>query len=319
MINFESTQDVQATTQGFSYTAPVLTRSNYVSTVLGRTSDRLEARSVINVGMAIKNPGDLAEVARALVVRKQRTLTLNDYAEVDGVNGTLDFLAGSLSLVVNVKNPAKNVESPISIVEASVGNLGFIDKNIEPIGPGAVRQVVLNLESMDPLAVIIAGTVSGNVNVRLGNKIAHHQAISYSIGTDRSSAVTIYHDSLATKRNNNTGREGKADRMAKLQGMMEELVKGDIERNVLWKKGEEVSGTIVALIQKTYDDSKRAGRIDNEAQKAYDDLGKILARNAKSVRNGGGIRLAKPNKENFLKEISKFAKISTKLKDWDAK
>jgi hypothetical protein len=318
-INFESTQDVQATTQGFSYTAPVLTRSNFVSTVLGRTSDRLEARSVINVGMAIKNPGDLAEVARALVVRKQKTLSLNDYAEVDGVNGTLDFLAGSLSLVVNVKNPAKNVESPISIVEASVGNLGYIEKNVEPIGPGAVRQVVMNLESMDPLAVIIAGTVSGNVNIRLGNKIAHHQAISYSIGTDRSSAVTIYHDALATKRNNNTGREGKADRMAKLQGLMEELVKGDIERNVLWKKGEEVNGTIVALIQKTYDDSKRAGRIDNEAQKAYDELGKVLARNAKNVRNGGGIRLAKPNKENFLKEISKFAKISTKLKDWNAK
>lgn len=316
-INFESTADVQASTQGFNFTAPVLTRSNFVTSVLGRTSERLEARSAINIGMAIKNPGDLEEVARALVIRKQKTMTLNDYAEVDGVNGTLDFLAGSLSLVVNVKNPAKNVESPISIVEASIGNLGFVEKNVEPIGPGAVRQVVMNIESMDPLAVIIAGSVSGNVNVRLGNKIAHHQAISYTIGTDRSSAVTLYHDSLATKRNNNTGREGKADRMAKLDGMMEALVKADIERNVLWKKGEEVSDTIVALIQKTYDDSKRAGRIDDEAQKAYDDLGKVLARNVKDVRNGGGIRLAKPNKENFLKEIGKFAKISVRLKDWD--
>jgi hypothetical protein len=316
-INFESTADVQASTQGFSFTAPVLTRSNFVTNVLGRTSERLEARSAINVSMAIKNPGDLEEVARALVVRKQKNLTLNDYTEVDGVNGTLDFLAGSLSLVVNVKNPAKNVESPISIVEASIGNLGFIQKNVEPIGPGAVRQVVMNLENMDPLAVILAGTVSGNVNVRLGNKIAHHQAISYAIGTDRSNAVVLYHDSLATKRNNNTGREGKADRMAKLDGMLEELVKGDIERNVLWKKGEEVNGTIIALVQRTYDDSKRAGRIDNEAQKAYDDLGTVFARNVKNVRSGGGIRLAKPNKENYLKEIGKFAKISTKLKDWD--
>jgi hypothetical protein len=316
-INFESTADVQASLQGFSFTAPVLTRTNFVTTVLGRATDRLEARSTINVGMAIKNPGDIEEVARSLIARKQKTLTLNDYAEIEGVNGTLDFLAGSLSLVVNVKNPAKNVESPISIVEASIGDLGFIEKNVEPIGPGSIRQVVMNLESMDPLAVIIAGTVSGNVNVRLGNKIAHHQSISYAIGTNRSSAVTLYHDSLATKRNNNTGREGKADRMAKLQGMMEELVKGDIDRNVLWKKGEEVEGTIVALIQTTYDDSKRAGRIDDDAQKAYDNLGKILARNVKNVRNGGGIRFAKPNKENFLKEIGKFAKISTRLKDWD--
>lgn len=314
-INFESTPDVSAAIQGFSFTAPVLTRTNFVTSVLGRTTDRVQARSAINVGMAIKNPGDLEEVARSLIIRKQKTLTLNDYTEIDGVNGTLDFLAGSLSLVVNVKNPAKNVESPISIIEAST-SLGGNEKNVEPIGPGATRQVVINIENLDPLAVIIAGSVSGQVNARLGNKIAHHQPISYTIGTDRSNAVTLYHDSLATKRNNNTGREGKADRMAKLHGMLEVLVKGDIERNVLWKKGEEVSGTIIALIQKTYDDSKRAGRIDNEAQKAYDDLGNILARNTKDVRNGGGLRLPKKNRQNYLKEISKFAKISTRLKDW---
>jgi hypothetical protein len=315
LINFESTADVQAATTGFSFTAPVLTRSNFVTNVLGRTSERLAARSAINVGMAIKNPGDLAEVARALIVRKQKNITLNDYTEIEGVNGTLDFLAGNLSLVVNVKNPAKNVESPISIIEAST-TLGGNEKNVEPIGPGATRQVVINIDNIDPLAVIIAGSISGQVNARLGNKIAHHQAISYSIGTDRSNAVTLYHDSLATKRNNNTGRESKADRMAKLGGMLEVLVQADIERNVLWKKGEEVNGTIISLIQKTYDDSKRAGRIDNEAQKAYDDLGNILARNTKDVRNGGGIRLAKKNRENYLKEIGKFAMISTRLKDW---
>jgi succinate dehydrogenase/fumarate reductase flavoprotein subunit len=91
----------------------------------------------------------------------------------------------------------------------------------------------------------------------------------------------------------------------------------DIEKNVLWKKGEEVNGTIVAVVQRVYDESKRAGRINDEAQKIYDDLGNVMARNVKNVRNGGGIRLAKPNKENFLKEISKFAKISTRVKDWN--
>ena len=316
-IAFESTTDVQAATSAFSFTAPVLTRSNFVSSVLGRTSDRLEARSTLNVGMAIRNPGDLEEVARALIVRKQKTLTLNDYTEINGVNGSLDYLNGKLSLVVDVKNPAKNIESPISRIEASVGDFGFVEKNVEPIGPGSVRQVVLNLENMDPLALIISGSISGNVNARLGNKIAHHQAISYSIGANRKNALTAYQDALATKRTNNTGREGKNDRLAKLHGMLEELVKGDIERNVLWKKGEEVEGTIVALIQDSYDDSKRAGRIDNEAQKIYDDLGRVLARNTKDVRNGGGIRRKKVNQENYLKEIGKFAKISTKLKEWD--
>jgi len=315
-IAFESTGDVQASTNAFSFTAPVLTRSNFVSSVLGRTSDRLEARSTLNVGMAIRNPGDLEEVARALVVRKQKTITLNDYTEINGVNGSLDYLNGQLSLVVDVKNPAKNIESPISMVEVSIGNLGYIEKNVEPIGPGSVRQVVMNIESMDPLALIIAGSVSGNVNARIGNKIVHHQSVSYSIGTDRKTALAVYQDALATKRISNSGRESKNDRVAKLHGMLEELVKSDIERNVLWKKGEEVDGTIIAIIQSSYDDSKRAGRIDNEAQKIYDELGKVLARNTKDVRNGGGIRSRKTNQENYLKEIGKFAKISTKLKDW---
>jgi hypothetical protein len=315
-INFESTSDVQATVSGFSFVAPVLTRSNFVTTTLGRISEQREARSAVNVGMSIRNQGDLGDVARSLIVRKQKTISLNDYVEIDGVNGNLDFLAGSLSILVNVKNPAKNVESPISIVEASLGNLGFADKNIEPIAPGASRQAMVNLENMDPLALIISGTISGSVNVRLGNKIAHRQPISYALPLNRVDALTTYHDALATKKANNTGREGKADRLAKLQGMLEELVKADIEKNVLWKKGEEVQGTIVAVIQRIYDESKRAGRINDEAQKIYDDLGKVLARNAKDVRNGGGIRLVKPNRENFLKEISKFAKISTKVKDW---
>ena len=316
-MSFVPTSDIQSTVGDFSFVAPVLTRSNFVSSTLGRVTDMREARTTVNVGMVLRNPGDLADVARSLMVRKDKTINLNDYVEIDGVNGNLDFLSGSLSLLVNLKNPAKNVESPLSILEASIGNLGLSDKNIEPIGPGATRQAVVNVENMDPLELIILGTINGSVNVRLGNKIAHHQAISYAISMNRVDALTTYHDALATKKSMNTGRQGKADRLAKLQGMLEELVKADIEKNVLWKKGEEVNGTIVAVVQRVYDESKRAGRINDEAQKIYDDLGNVMARNVKDVRNGGGIRLAKPNKENFLKEISKFAKISTRVKDWN--
>lgn len=317
-IAFESTQDVQAAATPFQFVAPVLTRANLVTNTLGRTSDRLEARSAINIGMAIRNPGDLAEVARSLVVRKQKSISLNDYVEIDGVSGSLDFLAGSLSVVVNVKNPAKNIESPISVVEASFGNLGGGQKNVEPIAPGATRQVVIGLEAMDPLSVIITGTLNGSVSARLANKIAHRQAVSFSIPMDRSSALVKYMDAIATKRSTNFGRETQFDRLAKLYGMMEELVMVSIEENIRWEK--EVNTSIIAKIQETYNDTKRSNRMDAAAQKVYDDLGKILAGhvNDKNFRAGGGIRLSsKGNKEDYLKQIAKFAKISTKLKDWD--
>ncbi len=315
-IALAASSDIQASLSGFSFSAPALSRTDYVSTTLGRVSELKEARDSVNLSMIIRNPGDLAEVARSLNAQKQQSIVLNDYVEIDNVNGSFDFLSGSLSLLVNLKNPARNVESPISLVEASVGNLGGSARNVEPIGPGASRQAVLNIENMDPLAVIISGTVSGSVNVRIGNKIAHRQAISFSIPMNRTEALATYFDSLATKKITNSGREVRADRLAKLEGMLEELVKSDIERNVLWKRESDFNTTVIASILRNYDDSKRSGRIDAEAQKAYDDLGRVLARNMKEVRNGGGLRFRKPNRRNFLKDIAKFANISVKVKDW---
>jgi hypothetical protein len=316
-INFETTQDVIATSQaGFSFTAPVLSRSNYVTNTLGRVTDNRQARERINLGMVIKNPGDLAEVAKSLVVRKESNILLNDYTEINKVSGNLDIIQGRLSLLVDVINPAQGVSSPISDLEVSLGNMGQVTRSVEPIAPGATRQVVLNVEDIDPLALIITGSVSGNVNARIAGKVAHRQAVSYNINIDRSTAVVQYLDALAVNRTSNTGREGKADRIAKLQGMIEQMVLGSIEANVSWNR--EVGGTILATVQNVYNESKRAGRINDEAQAIYDNLGKILAVRIKdrNFRGGGFLRSEKKNKEAYLKEIAKFAKISTRVKDY---
>jgi hypothetical protein len=315
-MNFENSQDVIASRQGFNFTAPVLSRSNYVTETLGKINEMNQARETISLQMGIRNPGDIAEVAKSLVVRKQRNLFLNDYVEIDQVNGNLDFLSGSLSLMVNLKNPARGVDSPVSVVEVSFGKLGLSEKNIEPIAPGETRQVLVNIDSLDPLSVILAGQIEGMVQVRLGGKAIHRQAVSLNLEMNRIDALVTYFDSLVTKRNLSTGKESMADRLAKLQGMLEEFLKDDLENNVRWKKGDQVSRTIIGLIQRTYDVSKRSGRINESAQKGYDELGKVLARNLKEVRNGGGLRFKSTNQKYFLKEISKFAEISTKRRDW---
>jgi hypothetical protein len=275
-----------------------------------------EARETISIQMGIRNPGDVSEVAKSLVARKQRNILLNDYVEIDRVNGNLDFLSGSLSLVVNLKNPARGVESPVSVVEVSFGKLGLSEKNVEPIGAGENRQVVVNIDSLDPLTVILAGQVEGLVQVRLAGKVVHRQSITLNLEMNRMDALVTYFDSLVTKRTLSTGNESLADRLAKLQGMFEEFLKDDIENNIRWKKGDQVAKTIIGLIQRTYDLSKRSGRLNESAQKGYDELGKVLARNLKEVRNGGGLRFKSTNQKYFLKEISKFAQISTKRRDW---
>jgi uncharacterized protein YaaQ len=71
------------------------------------------------------------------------------------------------------------------------------------------------------------------------------------------------------------------------------------------------------MIQKAYDESKRAGRLNADAQKMYDNLANVLARNTRLVKSGGFLRSKKANQENFLSQVAKFSKISTKVKDWD--
>lgn len=315
-ISFESSTDLASNNQGFSFTAPVLDRANYVSNVLGRVTENREARSVISLGMAIKNPGDLAEVARPLVVKKGQNITLNEYAEIESVKGSLNFLQGTLETLVDVKNPA-SVDSPmVSVVELNMGQNGIADRNVEPIGARSIRSVSLTINQMDPLAIIIAGGVSGSANVKLGSKSVHRQAVSYNVPVDRRLALSMYFDALATKKSLNTGRESKEDRMAKLMGMLEQFAMDSIEANVKWKK--EMADTIIADLQSVYKESKNANRIDKEAQAIYDQLGKLLAMHVKdrNFRGGGFLGSEKKNKEEYLKAISVFAKVSTRVKDY---
>lgn len=315
-IAFESSADVSASNTGFSFTAPVLDRANYVTNVLGKISDNKEARTIIGLGMAIKNPGDLAEVARPLVVRKGVNITLNEYAEIEAVKGDLNYLTGRLDLLVDVKNPA-SVDSPmVSVLEVNLGQLGLADKNVEPIGARSVRPVAVSLENMDPLTLIIAGGVSGSTNIRLGTKSVHRAAVNFSIGDDRRLALAKYIDALATKKSLNTGRESKEDRVAKLIGMLEQFAMESIEANIKWKK--EMGETVIADLQKVYNESKNANRIDKDAQALYDQLGKVLAGHVKdrNFRAGGFLGSEKKNKEAYLGAIAVFAKISTRLKDY---
>ena len=314
-MSFVNSSDVMASGRNFMFTAPSLERSDYVTPVLGQINGLAEARQTIRLGMVVSNPGDLAEVARSLVVRKDKTLMLNDYAEIDDVKGTLDFIQGKLDLIVNVKN-ASSVDSQfISTIEVDLGTAGSDAKELEPIGARSVRPVALQINRIDPLALIINGEVSGLASARLGNKTTHRTNFSFKVNVDKKMALVTYLDALATKRTSNTGHEQFNDRVAKLFGMVESFVRDSISSNVLWKR--DVGNTIIADIKEIYQESKRAGRMDKSAQEVYNQLGTLLAKhiNDSDFRNGGGLRFKRANKKAYLAAIAEFAQISKKLRD----
>ncbi len=316
-LTLDNSIDVITNRGGFSFTAPILARTNYTTNVIGQISNDKFARETIQVAMGIRNPGDLEEVAKPLIVRKGKTITLNDYAEIDNVKSELDYLAGELNILVDLKNPA-SIESPtIAIVEAKISGDGTVEKNVEPIAAKSSRSVSLNVTNMDPLAIIINRRIDGVVNAKIMNKTVHRTTFSRDLNVDGKTALSAYFDALAVKKTSNTGKESRADRVAKLEGMLESYLKDDIAENTLWKNEAEMGRTIVRSIQKAYDESKRAGRLNADAQKIYDSLAQVLARNTKFLKAGGFLRSKKANQENFLEQIAKISKISVKVKDWD--
>lgn len=305
-ISMDNTNDVLATPNGFSFVAPVLQQVTLESSILGTVSNKLEARTAVNLGLAIRNPGDLNEVAKSLVVRKDKPIMLNDYAEIDSVKPELNYISGDLNVLVTVKNPSPDTQSPIAEVEVLV-NGQSVSKAIEPLSANSLRPVLVQSQKLDPLALIINGGLSGSVFSKIAGKIVHRSTYTTSIGVDRNTALVQYFDALATKKTTNTASESKADRLAKLNGMFEATVRDQIkEINVRWEK--ETSKTIVYTIQNIYNESKRAGRLDNDAQAAFDNLGKDLARQQDIIKAGGFLRSAKQNKKDFIKELQKFAK-----------
>jgi hypothetical protein len=305
-ISMDNTNDVLATPNGFPFVAPVLKQVTLESGVLGVVSNKLEARATVNLGLFIKNPGDLNEVAKSLVVRKDKGIMLNDYVEIDSVKPELDYINGSLSVQVMLVNPSPDTMSPIADVELIV-NGQATSKSIEPLNGKGSRPVLIQSQSLDPLALIINGGISGTVNSKIAGKIVHRSSYSTTVGVESNVALIQYFDALATKKTSNSANESKADRLAKLSGMFEITLRDQIKDiNVRWSK--ETAKTIIYQIQNVYNEAFRAGRIDKDAQTAYDNLGRDLSRQQDIIRAGGFLLSAKTNKKDFIKELQKFAK-----------
>jgi hypothetical protein len=307
---FDNTADVIANPQGFVFSAPALDRKSYVSNVLGAISGDKFAQEQISLGMNLVNPGNLAEVAKPLVVRKNERIMLNDYAEVKRINGSLNYLTGDLNLVVDLENPASITAPSTAQVELFIDGSGkALDKDIEPIAAQSLRSVSLTTNKLDPLDVIAKGKISGVVNVKMAGRTIHRKAFEIRVSDAPSMAIVRYFDGLATGSISNSGNESRQDRLAKLGSMIEDSVVASIRSKMKWTKPNEVARTAVAELQKVYEEAKRKGAINAESQRNYDDLARTLARHSATLK-ARGILNDRKNRKYYLREL---AKISPKL------
>lgn len=315
-LALDNSIDVIANPNGFNFTVPVLSSQKFVTPVMGQITEDKLAGERINISMGIKNPGNLDEVARSLVVRKAQQFELHDYAEIETIKESLDPIKGHLNLLVVLKNHATGNFGMASQIVLDMGFAGQDEKNVMMIDAGSTTTVALNAIAVDPLKLIEGESVSGNVAVKIGNRTADRRHISYRSKFDRPTGLLEYFDALATGKSTNIGSDSKDERLTKLENMFEEYVKLSISKNVYWKDKVQVEATMIGLLVKKYEDSKRGKLIDAEAQLIYDSLVKVLARNTKDIQGGKGVFnfRDKPNQEAFLKELAKISKISTNPK-----
>ncbi len=307
---FDNTQDVIANPQGFVFSAPALDKKVYVSNVLGAISNERFAQEEISLGMNLVNPGNLAEVAKPLIVRKNERMLLNDYAEVKRINGSLNYLTGDLNLIVDLENPATIQAPSTAQVELFIDGSGkALDKDIEPIAAQSIRSVSLTTNRLDPLEVIAKGRITGVVNVKMAGRTIHRKAFDIRVSDAPSMAIVKYFDGLATGEISNSGNESRQDRLAKLGTMIEDRVVDSIRSRMKWTKPNEVANTAVAELQKVYSESKRQGTLNGEAQRNYDELALTLAKHSATLK-ARGILNDRKNRKYYLKEL---AKISPKL------
>lgn len=304
---FDNTQDVIANPQGYQFSAPAMDRKNYVSNVLGVISNDLQAQDEISLGMTLVNPGNLAEVAKPLIVRKNERMLLNDYAEIKKINGSVNYLTGVLDLVVDLENPASVASPSTANVELYIDGAGkALDKDIEPISANSLRSVALSTAKIDPLDLIEKERITGQVNVKMAGRTIHTRLFEVRVNDVQSMAIVRYFDALATGAATNSGSESRQDRLARIGTKLEDSVEASIATRMKWTKPNEVANTVVAEIQKVYGEAKRRGALNANAQKHYDELAFTMAKHSRNLKARGWFN-DKKNRRYFLQELAKFS------------
>jgi hypothetical protein len=314
----DNTQEVQSVGGGYIFNPPVLERQSYSTPTIGVVSSGLSARRDLTVGMGIVNPGDTAEVGRSMVVKKAQSIRLNDYAEVDKVSGGINAITGELNVVANIVNPSSIMSPSIADVELVLNGSSTVKRiSIEQLGANSMKPVSFNINDIDPLALINTGRIGGTVSVKMAGRVTHKSTFEFTAQAAKDIMIVKYFDGLATKEVTNTGNDSLQDRISTIIGMIDDSIQAKIDNRIKWGKKVELSQTILPELQRVYEESKRQGTLNAEAQRQYDLLAETLAKNVKGLKARGILNNGK-HRRAYLRELSYISqKVSLKPKSYN--
>ncbi|OFZ19743.1 MAG: hypothetical protein A2X94_16965 [Bdellovibrionales bacterium GWB1_55_8] len=277
-IAFQMYGALSGAAQTFTWPArnvPISNRFGVETPFLGQIDKNIGPRQTASIGIKARGP---VEFDTSLNTKKGKNLTINEVAEIDAANASVNELTGSGGVQIKLVNPSK-LESPAMITLRVIlgNNLGRFEQETLKMAGKETRMVSVQFAQLDPLDVIRLGGVSGTVQSVMGGRVLHERSFSAGVPAQYI-AIAKYFNALAIGPDGAVAT-GSDDRMGRLQEVMaiiQQMTQEDIRNDVDWDKPGSLDHTVVGQLGKMFLSSKAAGKLNAEAQNYYNELGKNL-------------------------------------------
>jgi hypothetical protein len=316
-ISMTSTPNMMSNLGSMKFNAPALSVSQYETPVLGNVNTNLVSGNQISVGLKITNGGNLEEVATNLIVSKNQDVTLRDYVEIASTVPSLNILEGTLGVTTTLQNPSSMLSPSISDLVIKINNTGAVSmKAIEQLPAMSKRDVAVQFQGIDPLTIINANGLNGTVESVVAGKVISRTNFVTNTNVDQDKLIVRYFDGLATGETKNSGNVSADARLGELATRINAVLSNEVSSKLKWENENEFKQTIIAEIQRVYQESVIQRTMTSQAQVKYDELANLLAKQVKHLTSRGLFN-DKKNKKAFLRELSVFSKsLSTNPKDY---
>ncbi len=310
-LRLSSNSGVNSNNSPFAFNPTPLSEAYYTSGILGTIGSGVLAREDVDVNMSLQSPVLFNDISSVLNFRQGGEIEINAEAEVAKIHSDLDLLGGTLSLTATIFNASSEQTTALpKVVIRFDGSSEVLDKEMTHLPGKGQRPVAVTLDNLDPLELIQGGSISGLVQTLQRGRVLHQKDFKASIvGSKQSNYITYFH-SLANRLSDNIGNAGsRAERMSTLMNIIENSVVSSLAQGVNWRKSNQVAGTIVGELQKTYQRAQRDGNLNS--QDDYDALAQSLAKLVGRKGKGKKVR----GKKKFLQALAVFSpSLSTKVK-----
>jgi hypothetical protein len=295
----------------FRFSPKVLSQTSHQSDIIGNISASAKIRPNLNssehtklrASLSIFTDTNISDVQTVLNTTDSQTLTLNEIAEVRNVETGVNLLTGTLDINVVLENKSdfKNTALPQVVVKLdNFSETNDVEGN--KLAGGEIRTVPVPLSSIDPLAIIKNGRVSGIATSKMNGKVLDQRKFSYEVGNYQVNLLNYYHALAVSNSGVNTGSQSKEERLNNINATVLNDTVNKIANRTNWKKGHIVANTMIGQLVDKFENAKRDGTMSEAGKQSYAKLAKKLA--PLVAKKGRGLRVRK--KRRYLKLLKRL-------------